>query len=101
MVDRTRSLSKTQPCAQLSKSLPKDTVWILAELGKIAVLMGEQVSPERLSLTLDELVDIPPDILRKAFAVARHECKWFPKPAEIFEIIQRNWKPRILSRPGE
>ena len=76
--------------------------WILAELAKIALLLGEEVAKERIELTVDELVHVRPDYLKAAFATARRECRFFPRPAEILEFVKReDSKIKILSRPGE
>jgi hypothetical protein len=70
--------------------------WIGEKLRQIAILMGETVTPERINLTVDELLQTPRRDLEKALAAARKECRFFPRPVEIFELIEReNAKPRI------
>jgi hypothetical protein len=51
-------------------------------------------------LTTAELLDIEPHKLRNAFAVARQECKFFPKPCEIFEFIKRDRTLEVFLRTG-
>ena len=73
------------------------------ELTRIAVLTGEEVSKERLALTVAELVDmkISPDHLKAAFRMARQECKFFPRPAAINEFVKREKsKIQIPTKPG-
>jgi hypothetical protein len=48
------------------------------------------VSEERLALTVSELQDIRPDLLEKAFTIVRRENRFFPKPGDIREIINRD-----------
>lgn len=89
MADQIRSLSKMQPSTQLAALSPEYAEHLTVELMKLAVLMGEQVSEERLALTLAEIADIAPRDLEKGLALCRREGKWFPKPGEIREMVMR------------
>ena len=103
MADQPRSLSRIEPSTPPEKSTPAYPHWILRELTKIAILLGEEIGPERLSLTVAELVNmnIKPDHLQGAFRMARQKCKFFPRPAEIFEFIrQEQSRVEILYAPG-
>lgn len=84
MADQPHSLSRTAPSTQLTTSSPE---WIALELGRIAILMGEEITKERLSLMVNELVSIEPKRLGKAFARVRRELKFFPKLVEILERL--------------
>lgn len=86
------------PSTSTTPNLTRKKKWIADELRKIAVLMGGEVTPERISLTVDELIHIDQDRLTKAFALARRECIYFPRPAEIIKLVRR--EPQILSGPG-
>ena len=90
MTNQSHGLSKTQQSMPLAKSSPVYAEWITVQLVKIAMLMGEQVSAERFALTVDELREIEPDVLNKAFAVARKQLRFFPKPGDIHEIIRHH-----------
>lgn len=91
MGSQGHSLSKTQPSHRLTlSSTEKSEQQIAVELAKIAVLMGEELSPERLALTVAELQDIPPHLLDKAFAIVRREGRYFPRPGDIRAIIDRD-----------
>ena len=98
MEDHPHNLSKMQPWLQLKKGSPDYAQWIMVELGKIAILMGEEISLERLSLTTEELLDVDPKDLSKGFRLARKECRFFPRPAEIFAFINRE-ELRIMAHP--
>jgi hypothetical protein len=73
---------------QLIKSSPTFAGWITAELGKIAVMFGEEISAQRLALMVTALMEIEPDELRGAFERAPRELKFFPKPAEILALAK-------------
>ncbi len=69
------------------KHAPNYRRWISQELEQIADLMPEQVTTNRILATIEELVDIEPERLDKAFARVRQELKFFPKPVEILERL--------------
>jgi hypothetical protein len=97
--DQTLKPNKLEPSMRSNKLSYRN--WILTELVKIALLLGEEVTRERIDLTVDELLAIEPYHLSIAFATARQECKFFPRPAEILEFVKREKsKIRILERPG-
>lgn len=73
--------------------------WILKELTIIALLIGDQVTQTRLELTTNELTSTDPRRLYKAFAEVRQKRKFFPKPADIFEILDRETEEDILRPP--
>jgi len=58
------------------------------DLGGLAITLGEQVSKERLQAYYDALTDDhgPEDIL-EAIRKAVKVCKFFPKPAELIELM--------------
>lgn len=96
---RTPKPEKPKLLRPLSKSDPSYAPWILDQLEEIALLMGEGVTPERLRLTMRELLNVDPKELDRAFALARQELKFFPKPADIFELLRRE-HIEILHAPG-
>ena len=85
--DQTRSLSRQTPSTQLNKPSPRYAEWITLELGKIAILLGAEVSKERLSLMVVELSSLEPNRLRWALKQARKRCRFFPTPAEIYGFV--------------
>jgi hypothetical protein len=89
MADQTRNLSKQTPLPQLKILSPEYRAWIGLELGKIAIQMREEISKECLSLMVSTLVEIEPNQLRRALELAPLELKFFPRPAEIYEIVKR------------
>jgi hypothetical protein len=91
-----RNQLSTQPTA----SLRDYTAWVTMELGRIAILLGENPSEERLTLTVSEITDIPRDLLVKAFAEIRRNGRYFPKPVEIREIAYRNPIDRMTFANG-
>jgi hypothetical protein len=82
----------------LKKSAPDYGDWILDKLKEIAALTREEISEECLWLTVRELLDTEQYKLEKAFAMARKECKFFPRPCEIFEFIKRDSQTLIIGR---
>lgn len=79
------SIEKSQPDRQLMKFSTAYEQWITVELGKLAILTGEQVSAERLLLTIAEIREFPQSALDKAFSFLRKNARRFPSPAEIRE----------------
>jgi hypothetical protein len=51
--------------------------------------MGEEVTEERLTLTATRLVKEKPVPLAKALDTYCDEGKFFPKPADIIDIMKR------------
>lgn len=89
MADQQRSLSKMPSTSRLTKSAQTYAKWIALELGKIALTMGEDIGEKRLALMVAALLEIEPEPLRKALELAPKELKFFPRPAEILGIVQR------------
>jgi hypothetical protein len=89
--NQLHSLSRTQPWPRVERQSREYAEWIIRELTKIAVLMGEEISRERLSLMVSALMkmEIEPEPMRRALERAPSECKFFPRPAEIAEIAKR------------
>lgn len=61
---------------------------IAVEVTQTAELFGEQMSEGRLTLYVNSIEYIPIDAAIWALREARRRCKFFPKPAEIHELIQ-------------
>ena len=87
MADQGRSLSKTQLSPTLERHSPQYKAWILKQLGRIAVLMREEITQECLLLTVDELLHVEPYRLDEAFRRVRKELRFFPRPCEILERL--------------
>lgn len=77
----------------LTKTQQAHAKWITNELTAIAILVGEEITLERIGLTVRELISIDQPGLDKAFARVRKELKFFPKPVEIIERLPLEaWK---------
>jgi len=57
--------------------------WIIDQLSLAAVAKGQGITPERLRINAEDLVDIPQDALLVAFARARRELDYLPGVSEI------------------
>ena len=57
--------------------------WIIDQLSLAAVAKGQGITPERLRINAEDLVDIPQDALLVAFAKARRELDYLPGVSEI------------------
>jgi hypothetical protein len=83
------------------QSQPEYLVWIVVELGKLAITLGEPMTADRQELTARALCDLPREALEAAFAtwlrgdkshLSPYEAEhtrvgvFFPKPAELREI---------------
>ena len=88
MENQSHNLSR-QPVFQPHDPLSPDYVaWIVEELGIIAILLGAEVSEERLLLTANAVKQYPPRKLAHAFSQCQIKCRFFPVPADIIDHIE-------------
>ena len=66
---------------------PEDVTAFVVELGKTAELFGEIMSESRALLYFEALVDLPLETVRAGLIQARRASKFFPKPAELRELV--------------
>jgi hypothetical protein len=57
--------------------------WIIDQLSMAAIAKGQTLTPERLRINAEDLIDIPKDVLTVAFGKARRELDFVPGVAEI------------------
>lgn len=67
---------------------PDDVKAFGVELGKTAELFGEPLSEARVLLYVEALADLDFKTVLAGFQRARAEMRFFPKPAEIRELIE-------------
>lgn len=65
-----------------------DVAAVGVELGKTAELFGEPLSEGRVLLYVEALADLDLEAVLAGFRRARAEMKFFPKPAEIRELVE-------------
>lgn len=66
-------------------------------LGTMAEAIGQEVSTARLLLLLEDLDDVPFDLVKAAIATARKTCKFIPSPSELRDLAwEEGRKPRPL-----
>lgn len=53
----------------------------------LAEAFGERLSPERLALYFNALSDLTLDLVNRAAEKAARECRFFPKPVELRELV--------------
>jgi len=67
---------------------PDDVKAFAVELGKTAELFGEPLTEARVLLYLEALGDLDLEAALAGFRRARAELKYFPKPAEVRELVE-------------
>jgi hypothetical protein len=70
------------------RGTPVYAAWIAYQLTKLAVALGDDVTPERVAYTAVVLMRFEPLHLECALERAWCECKAFPKPAEIVDFLK-------------
>jgi hypothetical protein len=60
--------------------------WIGEQLTILAEAFGEPMTPQRLKIYAEDLVDIGQERLTQGFTHARRECRFFPRIAELREL---------------
>ena len=67
---------------------PKELRAVTEELLKTAELFGEAMSAARIAVYLETLGGRDPGELRRALALTRETCRFFPRPAEVLEAMR-------------
>ena len=71
-----------------------DRLAFAVELGGLAEVFAENVSTARAEAYFIALADYTIETVREAFGRAIKRCKWFPRPAELREIVEGSTEGR-------
>lgn len=75
-----------QPATKLYEQSTEKRGWIVKQLTLIAEAKGAAVTPARLRLNSEDLMDIPAEALQQAFVRVRKELDWYPQVSQIREM---------------
>jgi hypothetical protein len=84
--------NRLPPSTTLQPQSPQLQAWIIGQLAEIAVIFGEEITPERYRLMSEVLMTESHKGLAQAFEFCKRQCKYFPRPADVLERIER--KPK-------
>lgn len=64
-------------------------------LGAMAEVLGQELTEARLALLLEDLDDLPFEMVKAGIAKARKTCKFIPTPAELRDLARRQPPPPL------